>query len=420
MKRAMKSQRSDARARLGSPYFFQRFLKDVRRAGLVGEERNALVIYIAATSRLLPEPLSLFVKGPSSIGKNFLTDAVLQFFPAGEIRKLTASSDRSWNYQGGNLSHKVVYLKERNEASGPVHPLRALISEKELVYFVTVREGNKSTVKKVVTKGPIAPISTTTKNRVEVDDETRHLSIWLDESPEQTGRIMNAAVENELEGSRTLTREDLKCWHEVQRLLKLRSKFPVTFPNWLRQVAQSVDAANIWARRYFPAFLRAVKAVALMRSFRWTDRELRYKSRILVSFSDLAIATLIFGPVFAESLRRAEDMDIEVRQRIASISARRDGKAVSAWDLSHDMNVSLDKAYGLIRKAESAGTIHRANSPTRANRKLYLAAPLRSFLPGPEEMFNALTSGPRRVKFIHPLTGNAVELKRARWTKETE
>ncbi len=290
--------------------------------------------------------------------------------------------------------------------------MRLLISEKELVYFVTVREGNRSIVKKVVTKGPIAPISTTTKDRVEVDDETRHLSIWMDESPKQTSRIVNATVELELDGNQPLTREDLKCWHEVQRLLKSRSKLPVKFPKWLKQVAQSVHTESIWARRYFPSFLRVVKTIALIRSFRWTDRVLRRKSGILVSFSDVAVATLIFGPVFAGSLERAEDMDVEVRHRIESLSVARDGKAVSAWDLSQNMNISMDKAYGLIRKAVSAGTIRRATSTTKANRKRYLPSPLRGFLPGPEEMFRALTDGPRRVKFIDPLTGKWVIYER--------
>ncbi len=406
------TKRRNALALLRSAYFFCRFLIDIRRSGLVGEERNALVVFVAATSRLLPEPIPLFVKGPSSIGKNFLTDAVLKFFPTGEVRKLTASTARSWNYQRENLSHKIVYLKERNEESGPVHPLRLLISEKELIYFVTVREGNQSVVKKVVTKGPIAAISTTTKDRVEVDDETRHLSIWLDESPEQTSRIVNAAVEHELEGNQTLTREDLKCWHEVQRLLKFRSKFPVMFPKWLKQVAQSVDTESIWARRYFPAFLRAVKTIALIRSFRWKGKQLRRKSRIVVTFSDLAIATLIFGSVFGESLGRAEDMDVEVRNRIEALSAARDGKAVSAWALSEDMKVTMDKAYGLIRKAVSAGTIRRANSTTKANKKIYLPSPLRGFLPGPGQMFRALKDGPTRVKFVHPLTGKWVVYER--------
>ncbi len=88
MTRSASWKRKLAQGLLCSAYFFRRFLKDVRRAGLVGEERNALVVYVAATSRLLPEPIALFVKGPSSIGKNFLADAVLRFFPAGEVSQV--------------------------------------------------------------------------------------------------------------------------------------------------------------------------------------------------------------------------------------------------------------------------------------------------------------------------------------------
>ena len=68
--------------------------------------------------------------------------------------------------------------------------MRLLISEQKLVRTVTVREGSKFISKEFVAEGPIASISTTTKNRIEVDDETRHLSVWIDESPEQTLQIL--------------------------------------------------------------------------------------------------------------------------------------------------------------------------------------------------------------------------------------
>jgi hypothetical protein len=42
---------------------FNEFLLAVKKVGLVGEELNALVVLIVAVSRLLPRPLSLFVKG---------------------------------------------------------------------------------------------------------------------------------------------------------------------------------------------------------------------------------------------------------------------------------------------------------------------------------------------------------------------
>jgi hypothetical protein len=123
---------------LRSQDFLNQVVSATRRMGLVGEETNKLVVFLVGTSRVLEKPLCLFVKGPSSAGKNYLTDTVLGLFPESEWRSLTSSSKRSWNYLGEQLENKIVYLKERNADAGPVDPLRMLISEKQLVHSVTV------------------------------------------------------------------------------------------------------------------------------------------------------------------------------------------------------------------------------------------------------------------------------------------
>ncbi|MGB2617805.1 MAG: hypothetical protein WBC57_11490, partial [Candidatus Acidiferrales bacterium] len=159
---------------LRSSFFFIKLLRAIRKTGLVAERRNALVVYVVGTSRLIEKPLCLFVKGPSGVGKNFVTDNVLGFLPSSEVQQLTSSSTRSWNYRGKQLAHKVVYIKERNEKAGSVHPTRLLISERGLVHVVTVKKRGRFVTERRVTKGPISSISTTTQDRVEVDDETRH------------------------------------------------------------------------------------------------------------------------------------------------------------------------------------------------------------------------------------------------------
>jgi hypothetical protein len=45
--------RTSAIALLRSPRFFCKLLKALSREGLVGEERNALVVYVVAVSRML-------------------------------------------------------------------------------------------------------------------------------------------------------------------------------------------------------------------------------------------------------------------------------------------------------------------------------------------------------------------------------
>ena len=53
---ARRKARPKATELLCSPSFFQSFLADVRKAGLVGEKRNALALYIVATSRFRDGP----------------------------------------------------------------------------------------------------------------------------------------------------------------------------------------------------------------------------------------------------------------------------------------------------------------------------------------------------------------------------
>ena len=182
---------------LQSRHFFVKFLGAAKKAGLVGEELNALILLIVVVSRILDHPLCIFVKGRSSAGKNWLVSRVFRFLPKAAVAEITSVSDTAWSYSGDTFRHKVVYLQERNEEAGNVHPVRLLISEKRIVRSVTTWVGGERVTKKYIARGPVASISTTTKNQLEIDDETRHISIWVDESPEQTRRIITAYTNQE-------------------------------------------------------------------------------------------------------------------------------------------------------------------------------------------------------------------------------
>jgi hypothetical protein len=391
---------------LSSPNFFPELLDAIQKDGVVGEERNALVIYIAATSRLFDKPLCLFVKGASSVGKNFLTDAVLKLFPESDMHLMTSSSLRSWNYMP-DLAHKIIYLKERNESAGPVHPLRLLISDRELVHYVPVKKHGKWALERRVTKGPVASISTTTQDRVEVDDENRNLSIWLDDSPEQTRKIMEAAVETHS----GLQANERDCWYAVQQLIEKRASVPIELPQWFKNLASYARNDNLKARRYFPAFLQACKTVALIRSFRPAAKITNKSPKIIVRFTDFAITALVFNAVFEHSIDTADDEDFEIQKCVRRMSSGKGG-AVSATELAAEMEISDDRAYSLLRKAARAGTIVRANQPSKSNLKLYLPTKRRPFLPDPTEVFQNLDGLPDHVKFVRPLTGEWVTYRR--------
>ena len=404
----MPALRAEARKILESSFFFIKLLKVAKALRLVGEERNALVVFLVAVSRFMRAPLNLFVKGESSSGKNFLVDIMLRFINPAEVRTLTSSSDRSWNNLGDRLKHTVVYIKERNELSGPIHPTRLLVSEGKLVHFVSVRRKGGFKVEERITEGPIASISTTTQDRVEVDDESRHLSIWIDLSAAQTKRIALAALEREFPTENREVGSESEIWYAVQTLLSERASWPYETPKWFGSVVHCLGSDDVRIRRYFPAFLRACKVVCLVRSFSEDPANPTEMRRLRIRFSDLAITLLIFDSVFAESLYRGESEEIETRQHLERLVSQRNGQPVPLSEFCRDRSVSRDRGYALLRKAARARTIYRANRPAKGNSKLYLPSPPRRFLPDPREIFRGLPAGPTRVEFVHPLTGEWV------------
>src|SRR5438445_369364 len=100
---------------LSSPYLFGRYLDAMERSGVVGEERNAEVLWIVGVSKDLLRPINLIVKGPSSAGKNHIVSRGLRLFPKDCVRELTSSSALAWNYSADDFRHRIVYLQERND-----------------------------------------------------------------------------------------------------------------------------------------------------------------------------------------------------------------------------------------------------------------------------------------------------------------
>ena len=394
----VKQAKAAALALLQSPHFFNLFLAAVEKAGLVGERQNALVLFVATVSRLLPRPLNVLVKGPSSTGKNYLVNRVLKFLPKRAVVQISSASDKSWCYAGENYRHCVLLIDERNAATGQTESVRILISEGRVTRQITAREHGQLVTKDYLARGPVAAISTTTKNRIQIDDETRHVSIWVDESREQTRAIVCSYTE-----SRSLSADELRTWRMVHRLLEGRIGIEIAFPGWFHEVAKRLHVNDVRVRRYFPAFVEACRTVCLIRSFRCS----RTPTKLTVSFEDFAITTLIFENVFTESLHRRDGREEMTRRAIHSIQ-HEDGKAVTANDLAVRLGISNDRAYARLRRAAAAGLIRRANRPEPSNRKSFVPCDPPRFIPDPEKLFRKITGLGKRVCFVHPLTGKEV------------
>jgi hypothetical protein len=179
----------------------------------------------------------------------------------------------------------------------------------------------------------------------------------------------------------------------------------ITFPKWLEEIAARLFVNDLRVRRYFPAFIEALRTVCLIRSFQ--PHRSRKHSRIEIDFADFAITALIFDRVFVESLHLSKGSGEETRRIVKTLSSQKK-RPVSAEDVASKLHTSLDRAYGKLRYAAQCSAIRQVGTPGRSNRKFYLANPRPHFVPDPKKLFCKLKHLKGPVEFVHPISGKRV------------
>ena len=82
---------------LQHPRLLDVIVDDFERCGVVGEETNKLVGYLAAVSRKLEEPLAVLIQSSSAAGKSSLMEAVLAFVPDEERASGMVVDSNGWS-----------------------------------------------------------------------------------------------------------------------------------------------------------------------------------------------------------------------------------------------------------------------------------------------------------------------------------
>ena len=90
------AEEAAARELLESPNLMDRIADDFQTCGVVGEQTNKLVGYLAATSRKLSRPLAVVVQSSSAAGKSSLMDAVLSFIPPEDSVRVAPKALVAW------------------------------------------------------------------------------------------------------------------------------------------------------------------------------------------------------------------------------------------------------------------------------------------------------------------------------------
>ena len=219
-------EREAALALLRDPKLLDRILTDFAACGIVGEETNKLVGYLAAVSRKLKQPLAIIVQSTTAAGKTALMEAVLAFVPPEERVKYSALTGQALYYLGdADLRHKILAIVEEEGAERASYALKLLQSEGELCIASTGKDPHtgRMVTQEYRVEGPVMIFLTTTA--VDIDEEllNRCVVLTVDEGREQTAAIHRLQREREtLAGLlRNETRNQVLSTHRAaQRLLR--------------------------------------------------------------------------------------------------------------------------------------------------------------------------------------------------------
>jgi len=311
-------ERNQALALLKDPALLERIKQDLTGMGIVGEDDNKVFVYLIASSRKMKDPLGATVKASSSSGKNNLIGKVASLMPEEDVRDFSYMSAKALLHVASDWAkHKLLMITEIVGKEQAEYLIRVFQSEGKVRSAVTVRdqEGGPFRVEEKEVEGPAAYLDTTTNYYTHPENATRIFEIYLDESHEQTDRIIQqqlreAGLEKfEIEAER----EKIKKIHRTaQRLLKLGLDVIIPYNNLL-----NFPADDVRGRRDCPKLLSVIRVIAFLHQHQRTHKKLpNGKEYIEAELVDYDLAYNLVKQRFADTL---DDLDKRSRQVLEAV-----------------------------------------------------------------------------------------------------
>jgi DNA primase len=280
--------------------------KLIEQSGIIGEENSRLLLYIIASSYKTKHPLHAIVQGSSGSGKTHLISKIADLMPIEDVFRFTRITESSlYNWGEFDLVHKVIVIEGldglKEEA---LYPLRELISNQRVSSSTSVKDkkGNiKSTNKEV--KGIFSSLSATTKGETYEDNMSRSFLIAVDESQEQSKRIIQ--YQNKKYAGEIDPKQQEKAKHQLQQITRVLKEYDVV-NQYATQLELPEEVHKI--RRLNEMFQSIIKQITIINQY---QRKTTNDGRLITQIEDLEQATEV---LFESIVLKVDELDGSLRQ----------------------------------------------------------------------------------------------------------
>jgi transposase-like protein len=363
-----------------SPDILEEFSCDLEACRVVGERTNGELLYLALTSRLLDKIVSVAVKGPSSGGKSFLVTSVVGFFPERAVYQFTSFSEKTLYYTEESLSHRHLILTEA-AGGGEVqeYTIRTLLSEGRLEYEFVEKTSEGLRARRICKEGPTGFITTTTRDKLHAENETRYLSLVVKDTREQTRRVFRALAEENSE------EPDRRRWHAFQTWLEAR-EHRVTIP-YAGLLAEKMGDVAVRLRRDFSVILSLIKAHTILHQ---ATRERDAQGRIIATLADYARVRGLVSGLISEGVEATVPKAIrETVEAVQNIIDGGDEDHATNKAVAEELKIDKGAASRRVRTAIGRGYLKNLEDRKGHPARLVLAESMpedQEILPAPEEL----------------------------------
>lgn len=277
----------------------------LEKTGIVGEESTRKLLFIIAISYKNTDPLHALLHSESGSGKSHLINSIAKCFPTEDVLSITRVSSKSfYHYTQNELMNRLVLLQDYDgldsEAQFAFRELQSAGSISSSVAYKDKNGNLTSTIKTV--RGSFASMAASTRE-VYIDNLSRSVMVGVDESIEQTERIIN--YQNKKLAGWINTDEELNAQQFLQDCIRCLKSYEV-INRYADQIKLPVEAKML--RRLNNHYQSFVKQITILHQF---QRDRDEQGRLIAQPEDLKMACDI---LMDSILLKVDDLDAPTRQ----------------------------------------------------------------------------------------------------------
>jgi len=283
------------------------------RSGIAGEDTSRIFLLIIAISYKMAEPLHALIQGSSGSGKTRLLRQISDCMPPEQVIRLTRVSDKGfYNYPENYLANKLMSLEDVDGlGEEATFAFRELQSNGELNSATSIKLENGQIVsgeKRV--RGPIASLACTTQGEIYEDNMSRVFLIAVDESMEQTRRIIDYQNRRASGGINEKEEKDTKQF--IQQVVRELKPYKVVNP-FASKIQLPEEAHKI--RRLNDLFQSFVRMTTVLNQ---RQRRKDKIGRLITELEDIETAIDI---MFESIVLKVDELDGSLRQFFERLKA---------------------------------------------------------------------------------------------------